>query len=630
MVRWTVAAVATAALVTLVSPVALVVSAWTGPQALAMGLREGAPTYSFAGLAMVAGVALTVALLVTVTGVWLGRRRSPITALILFGVAALVLLTPAWPAMAASWAPRWLALAGCAVSIVALAIAVIVDRRARGGDEEAETATRFAGLAPAVAGLVGAYMLVAVVLGLVDTVIPQFPRLPWVPEYVAGAPPGGAIEMATPPQNPFLAPGEGATIHNDAWMTDAYTTRSLTRPDTAQVRSLFAGGDCASILWDTRGRLIAVCVSPTEVRAYVLDPRTLRPYAERHLADRPLVANALTNFSGGGYAILDAEQRLVTPLPGARIARFSSELDPVDSFALAERMQADEEITATLPDWTGPLWFVGQRGTVGLLDPMTGRAASIVLTGPDGSAVDIENSLAVAEGGGAYVVTSVALVRLDIAGGVPIVRWSEPYDSGTRRKPGQTSRASGTTPTVFHGGDYVAIADNAEPVANVLVFDVTGVTPRMHCSVPVFGEDGSATENSLIALGDDLIVENNYGYSLLEVASGRTSTPGLARIDVTSTGCATRWSTDEVTIPSLVSKGVAPDGSILTYTKDFSLLGTDAWWFTAVDAHTGQVRWRRLAGIGPLLNNHYAAGYIGPDGSAYVGTVSGVVGLIGD
>ena len=620
---------ATVALVLLLSPVALVVSAWTGPQALAMGLRDAAPTYFIAGVGMVAGVALTVALIVAVAGVWLGRRRSPITALILFGVAGLVLLTPAWPAMTASWSPRWLALAGCVVAIVALAIAVIVDRRAREADQDAE-AMRFAGLAPAVAGLVGAYMLVAVVLGLVDSDIPQFPRLPWVPEYEAGAPAGGAVEMATPPRNPFLAPGEGATIHNDAWMTDAYTTRSITRPDTAQVRSLFAGGDCASILWDARGRLIAVCVSPTEVRAYVLDPRTLRPFAERHLADRPLVANALTNFSGGGYAILDAEQRLVTPLPGAQIARFSSGLDPIDAFVLADRMQGDEQITATLPDWTGPLWFVGQRGTVGLLDPTSGRAASIVLTAPDGGAVDIENSLAVAEGGGAYVVTSAALVRLDIVDGVPVVRWSQPYDSGTRRKPGQTSRASGTTPTVFHGGDYVAIADNAEPVANVVVIDVTGSAPRVHCTVPVFGAEGSATENSLIALGDDLIVENNYGYSLLDVAGGRTSTPGLARIDVTSAGCGTQWSTDAVTIPSLVSKGVAPDGAILTYSKDFSLLGVDAWWFTAIDASTGQVRWRRLAGIGPLLNNHYAAGYVGPDGSAYVGTVSGVVGLIGD
>jgi outer membrane protein assembly factor BamB len=77
-----------------------------------------------------------------------------------------------------------------------------------------------------------------------------------------------------------------------------------------------------------------------------------------------------------------------------------------------------------------------------------------------------------------------------------------------------------------------------------------------------------------------------------------------------------------------VSKGLLADGAVLTYTKEPSLLGTDAWWFTAVDAQSGEVRWRRLAGLGPLLNNHYAAGYVGPDGSVYVGTISGVVALI--
>lgn len=131
-------------------------------------------------------------------------------------------------------------------------------------------------------------------------------------------------------------------------------------------------------------------------------------------------------------------------------------------------------------------------------------------------------------------------------------------------------------------------------------------------------------------MGDSLFVENNYGYTLLSVAGGRTSVPGLARIDVTDDGCEVGWANDEVVIPSLVSKGVAADGVVLTYTKRPSLLGFDDWWFTAIDAVTGQERWRRLAGVGPLLNNHYAAVYVGPGGNVYVGTVSGVVALIAD
>ena len=83
-----------------------------------------------------------------------------------------------------------------------------------------------------------------------------------------------------------------------------------------------------------------------------------------------------------------------------------------------------------------------------------------------------------------------------------------------------------------------------------------------------------------------------------------------------------------MSIPSSVSKGVGADGSILAYGRESSLLGVDAWWFTALDARTGEIRWRRLAGVSPLLNNHYAAMYVGPTGNIYAGTISGVVALV--
>jgi outer membrane protein assembly factor BamB len=326
--------------------------------------------------------------------------------------------------------------------------------------------------------------------------------------------------------------------------------------------------------------------------------------------------------------VLDAQQRLVTPLPGGVVARFDGrDLAALDEFDVSGSLLPGEGITSVVPDWSGLLWFVGREGTVGLLDPASGNAASL-LAGPGGTPVDIENSFAVTERG-AYVVTGEELMRVEAVDGAPVIVWRAAYDRGTRLKPGQTSRASGTTPTVFGaGGRYVAITDNADPRMRVVVFDVSGQNPRELCAVPVFAEGESATENSLIAMGDALIVESNYGYSVTAVAGGHTTTPGLARIDVTDAGCSLGWETDAVTIPSLVSKGVLADGAVLTYTKESSALGTDAWWFTAVDASTGELLWRRLAGVGPLLNNHYAAGYVGPDGSVYVGTISGVVALI--
>lgn len=609
---------------TATSPVALATAFWVGGGAIASGVRASAPTYAVAGLLIIVVASLVVAAWATIPGIVRGRRRPAIVALAVITALAILTLTRAWQMAVASWAPRPVALAAMLLALIGLVVSLVRTRASRAP----VVADPVVGVAPAVAGVLAAYVIVAAVAALPGTGIPQFPRPPWVPQMqgdvTAGQPMGGMPA----PQNPALASGEWATIHNDSWMTDSYSRALLPDPAASDVTSFFAGGDCASLLWNDRGQIVAVCVSPTEVRAYVLDPRTLVPVVERRLASRALVVDALTNFSGGGYAVLDAEQRLVTPLPGGVIARFDArDLAPLDDFNVAEALQPGEGITSVVPAWDGLLWFVGRLGTVGVLDPVTGTARSL-LSGPGGTEVDIENSFAVVEGG-AYVVTGAELMRLSVSDGSPVVDWRLAYDRGVRLKPGQTSRASGTTPTIFgDDGRYVAITDNADPRMHVVVVDTSGSMPVELCRVPVFGEGESATENSLIALGDSLVVESNYGYSVTAVAGGHSTVPGLARIDVGPGGCEVAWESTDVTIPSLVSKGLLADGAVLTYTKEPSLLGTDAWWFTAVDAQSGEVRWRRLAGLGPLLNNHYAAGYVGPDGSVYVGTISGVVALV--
>ena len=617
-----VAVLVAVAAATATSPVALATAFWVGGGAFASGLRTGAPTYAVAGLLIIVAASLVVMAWATVPGIVRGRRRPAIVAVVALAALGLLSLTRAWQVAVASWAPRPIALAAMALALIGLIVVLVRASR------DSVVGDPVVGVAPAVTGILGAYVLVAAVAALPGSGIPQFPRPPWVPQVQGDATGGQPMAGAPAPRNPALAPGEWATIHNDSWMTDAYSAALLPDPAASDVTSFFAGGDCASLLWNDRGEVVAVCVSPTEVRAYVLNARTLAPLAERRLAARELAADALTNFSGGGYAVLDAEQRLVTPLPGGVIARFDArDLLPVDDFDVTDALQPGEGITSVIPAWSGLLWFVGRQGTVGVLDPASGIARSL-LAGPGGTPVDIENSFAVVEDG-AYVVTGAELLRLSIADGAPVVDWRLPYDRGVRLKPGQTSRASGTTPTVFGvDGRYVAITDNADPRMNVVVVDVSGAMPSELCRVPVFGEGESATENSLIALGDALVVESNYGYSVTAVAGGHSTVPGLARIDVSPGGCEVGWESAGITIPSLVSKGLLADGAVLTYTKEPSLLGTDAWWFTAVDAQSGEVRWRRLAGVGPLLNNHYAAGYVGPDGSIYVGTISGVVALI--
>lgn len=444
----------------------------------------------------------------------------------------------------------------------------------------------------------------------------------------------GSIQATAPAQIPLLAPNPDSNIHHDGAMTDAYFDRGVLDPREAEVIRRHLGGVCASLLFHSNGDIIAVCVNPTKVTLNVLNPENLEVMARKHVADRPFRVDFATNFAGGGYAVLDDHERVILPTADGRITRWTTvnaegnpDITQVDQFDVSSMLASGEGINSVLPDATGAWWIVGQLGSVGVLDMASGDVHNMRFDG-----ADIENSFAVAKDGGAYIVTSEELVFMEVVAGKPTVTWRENYDQGTRRKPGQTSRASGTTPTLFLDERFVSITDNADPRMNVLVYDTSpelAQSEREVCRVPVFAAGKSATDNSLIAMGRSLFVENNYGYNLLTATNGRSSEPGMTRIDVAEDGsaCDVVWENTEVRIPSVVSKG-STEGVLVSYTRDESIWGIDAWYFTALDASTGKIMWRVRSGSGPMVNNHYAATYLGPQGAIYTGATGGLVALV--
>jgi outer membrane protein assembly factor BamB len=51
----------------------------------------------------------------------------------------------------------------------------------------------------------------------------------------------------------------------------------------------------------------------------------------------------------------------------------------------------------------------------------------------------------------------------------------------------------------------------------------------------------------------------------------------------------------------------------------------DPWYLTALDARTGLRVWSILTGVGLGYNNNYAPITLGPDGTAYLGVLGGLV-----
>jgi hypothetical protein len=465
--------------------------------------------------------------------------------------------------------------------------------------------------------------------------IPQQDGAAPVPPFIGELAVPKPIDAPPIPQNRFLAPNGLSNVHNDAYMSDVYETAGPLGHDP-QVFSAYLGTSDdwmalpISMAFDRYGRVLLIPVGQRGARLLLLDPDTLEVLTALPL---PVVTGSGgASVVAGSYFYLDRLDRAVIPVATREIwvvdvisgwnrPRF----DVKRVYDLTQVVDADDQIGSVLPDFLGTLWAVTKQGTVATVNPSNGRVAAVRLEGER-----IENSLAVDETGGVFIVSDYALYRFDASGrGEPVITWREPYDRGTRQKPGQFSQGSGTTPTLM-GSDYVAITDNADPYMQVLVYrraaQVDG--PRLVTAVPVFGAHEGCTENSLVATDRSIVVENNYGYFSQEATmGGRATTPGLARIDLDASGQGSVVWTSTERVPSLVTKASLASGLIYTYTKDPGPGTTDAWYFTAIDFHTGETVYKRLAGTGLLYNNHYAGLHLGPDGTIYVGVGGGVVAL---
>jgi len=437
------------------------------------------------------------------------------------------------------------------------------------------------------------------------------------------------------PQNPFMAANPNSNIHDDTWMTDAYDRAGPTGANLQTQFGPYPPSLCGSIAFDTAGRIVSVCpstVSPPEAR--IIDPTTLVTLGTYVLptAPDPPGTKAFQNFTGGGYFFLDRHNRIwsatktshlyvLGEMPGGLGFTLDKDYD------LTGVLTSDERVTSALPDFAGHLWFVSKKdGKVGVLDTKTGRIR--VMTTHE----EIENSFAVGRDG-IYIASDKRMYRFGLRDGRPHIVWKARYRNSGIVKPSQVDAGTGTTPTILRGG-YVAITDNADPM-NVVVYRTATKLPRgrhrVVCQVPVFAKGASATENSLIGTGRSMIAENNYGYQdPFGSSAGAPTKAGFARVDINKrgTGCRKVWTNTTDAAPTAVPKLSTKTGLIYTYVYQDAGGGSPAWQWSAIDFRTGRNVFRKQASSDLLLgNNNYAGVALGPDGTAYLGTIGGIQAL---
>jgi hypothetical protein len=495
---------------------------------------------------------------------------------------------------------------------------------------------------PSFLAVIGAAMLVLPAGAQAAEPIPSDPAdgPAQVPDFIGSAASAEKVKTSKIPEHPYMAPNGRSSVHNDGYQSDTYRWAGPlgTNP---QVTSQFFGqlGLCGiTIGFDSQGRLLTICVSGTTQQLRLLDPVTLDTLATYDGLPPRVIPPGVSPFvsGGGAYFYVDERDRSiistgrqiqVIALGGGATPAFS----PEKTFDVSSVVAEGDQLNSAVPDWKGRLWFVSRYdGVVGAIDQESGEIIASLETGEE-----IENSFAVDDDGGVYIVTDHRLYRFDMRKGRIETTWRHTYENTGEQKPGQLGAGSGTTPTVM-GKKYVAITDNADPM-NIVVYrrgsDVAR-GDRVVCEQPVFEKGAGATENSLIGTDDSLVVENNYGYAPPPDATegGKTTTPGIERVDIVKKGkkgnrkigCKSVWRNDSIA-PSVVPKLSLKTGLVYTITKPEG--SPDAWYVTAIDFATGRTEWSKLLGTGRFYNNHYAGIAISPTGALYSGVLGGTVRL---
>ena len=202
--------------------------------------------------------------------------------------------------------------------------------------------------------------------------------------------------------------------------------------------------------------------------------------------------------------------------------------------------------------------------------------------GADG---EIENSFATDQHGGVYIATDRKLYRFVAGrGGGRGSPGRSAIPTATSHKPGQVDDGTGTTPDRDAGRlrqhHRQRRPDGRRRVPHAGSSCTHGRCGcAMVCKVPVFTQAARApTENSLIAAGRSMIVENNYGYKgPTSVDRRQLTAPGFARIDINrdGTGCRLVWTQHDRARPDRRPEAVARrNGLIYTYTKDPGAIGS--------------------------------------------------------
>ncbi len=291
-------------------------------------------------------------------------------------------------------------------------------------------------------------------------------------------------------QNPYFAPEGTNGMHGDSYNTEAYPyndTLGINPVVKSKALNVF-GGMLATLMFDSKGRIMAISGNVVGFRLLLMDPDTLEVLAETRLPQRAstkeffktLDFSKISNdTSGGAYCHLLKGDR---PIIGnshnvIQIYRINEsngnpKWEIEKQWDISPYLPKRSYIQDALPDYNGNIWFVTRHGQVGFVD----KKDKVHLTNIDNE--EIHNTFAISADG-VFLNSNYAQYKFNIdENGEPYAVWRTEYDRGTSQKPGSLIQGSGTTPTLLDVprsdssiAHILAISDHADERIHVVIFD---------------------------------------------------------------------------------------------------------------------------------------------------------------
>ena len=189
-----------------------------------------------------------------------------------------------------------------------------------------------------------------------------------VPKYVGAPATPNPIAHPRIPQHPYLSPDGTNSMHNDAYASDAYQVSGPLGIDPQVKSTTYGLRECATMAFDSRGRIVGLCGGLEGFRMMVIDPQTLRPISQLKTSTRDLTsgANPFTDICGGTYFFLDGQDRAYPTTVDKAVWQVQVRADGTMAkekvWSLAAHLPEDDCLIATMPDWDGRVWFFTQQG----------------------------------------------------------------------------------------------------------------------------------------------------------------------------------------------------------------------------------------------------------------------------